>query len=199
MRSVNVDVIKVMGIPLLATRESAKIFFKQKLEKVESLLKAILELDDAHCGQALQRFTASYCKVVHMIRALPLDVWDGAFKSFLKAFDRLVLGHFDRIVRISTRKKQRRQLALPFSLGGFGLRSAYRHAHAAYIAGALNSAPLVARILGSQQYVDPRLDWAIDQFNEVVRPEDRLERETLNDAILQKKLSERIDSQLLKT
>jgi hypothetical protein len=151
----NVDVIKVMGIPLLATRESAKIFFKQKLEKVESLLKAILELDDAHCGQALQRFTASYCKVVHMIRALPLDVWDGAFKSFLKAFDRLVLGHFDRIVRISTRKKQRRQLALPFSLGGFGLRSAYRHAHAAYIAGALNSAPLVARILGWQQSVDP--------------------------------------------
>ena len=119
------------------------------------------------------------------------DIDDG-FASFLARFDEMVYGAFDRIARVSTNAWQRIQVGLSFRHGGFNLRSARQHADACLIAGALNSAERVSQTLG-RPYTDPALENAIQRFNSLVLPADRLDAAALTPLIKQSSLSERID------
>jgi hypothetical protein len=175
------------------------LFFEDKLNKINQLLKAIVDLDDAHCGLALQRFTAAVCKVVHLIRSLPRDYEGGRFERFLKQFDESVRGSFDLIAHVSTDKWQRIQLGLPKEFGGLGLTSAWEIADAAYIAGTANSAALVAKILGTDQFIDQFLGEAIERFNERVPQADQLEFSDVKPDLEQKALVSRLANVNLET
>ena len=194
------DVLKVMGVPVLGSPAAIRLWFEQKLVKIKELTEKIVELDDVHRGFALLRSTAAYCKVVHFIRSLPLDAFDGIYSNFLQAFDSLVLDSFCEVAHIGVTERSRQQLVLPIRLGGFGLRRAHRHANAAFIAGSLNSAPLVTAVLRANgvlgaegSWEDPGLDEAIHRFNEADDLDQLLTRERLNAGTEQAELSLIID------
>src|SRR5688572_5718719 len=115
------------------------------------------------------RFTCSFSKVVHIIRSLSLDDFDGALRNFVGRFDECMKEAFDKIAGMSLDVDELIQLWLPRRLGDLGLRSAAAHTDAAFIAGSLNSAPLVKSILQAHghgdRYMDSRLSEAIQRFN----------------------------------
>jgi hypothetical protein len=89
---------------------------------------------------------------------------------------------------------------LPVRLGGFGLRSAQRHAHAAYLAASLNSAPLVTALLrvngelwADQLWEDPDFAAALRGFSADAGLPDLYPRDKLSPETAQAELSAMLD------
>ncbi|CAE7174441.1 unnamed protein product, partial [Symbiodinium pilosum] len=91
---------------------------------------ATMELPDAQTALLLLRYCASHVKLVHAARVTPPPLHEPA----LLEFDERVRSCLEHIGALTLTQQAWRQACLKVRLGGLGLRSASRHAPAAYIA-----------------------------------------------------------------
>ena len=121
---------KSLGIPIGSEAFIEEVLNK-KLKKNENLINGIIELDDLQIGGLLLRYCAN-SRINYWNRILPPQSL--AKQNFLENHDKSILNCFKQIHRISSvDDSQRVQIALPLSMGGMGLLSAFQHSKAAYI------------------------------------------------------------------
>ena len=126
--------------PPIGSSSFCDTFQQKKLDKAGNILSAISELPDPRCALFLLRYQTS--RMDYIARTTPLD----SCKSALERFDSGSRACFEHVIGISTSDSQWAQAALPSRHSGLGLRSAYFHADAAYVASRASTAVLCNNI-----------------------------------------------------
>jgi len=158
------DGLELLGSPIWGTTAYFDQFLSARLSKVAAAQDSIAILEDPQVELHLLRSCLGSCKVIHLLRTVPLNV----LRSFLEHFDANLRNCLSRILQCSLPDDSWRQASLPFRLGGLGLRSSYHSASAAFI-GSCNSIRLLASQLLSQDFDDitfPAEDQAVALFSE---------------------------------
>ena len=153
---------KIVGSPIIMGNNN--FFISICLAKVAAAQDSITILEDPQVELHLLHSCSGSCKVIHLLRTVPLNV----LRSFLKHFDANLRNCSSRILQCSLPDDSWNQAILPFHLGGLGLRSSYHSASAAFL-GSCNSIDLLVSQLLSQDFHDvsfPAEDQAVALFNE---------------------------------
>jgi len=120
---------EMLGAPVGSETFCAKVA-AERVDDAELLLAAIRELEDPQIALCLLRQCASYGKLVHLSRCTPPD----SIGPELTRFDMEVRRCFEGFSGLRPDNTSWRQATLATRLGGLGLRSAYDHSAAAYVA-----------------------------------------------------------------
>jgi hypothetical protein len=118
----------VLGAPIGDDAFVARYFNTTVLPDAEKLL-SVLPLLPAHEAFLLLKHTASFCRMVYFIRTVPPPQ-----SVVVGSFDIAVQRCFQSILRFALDPMSWKQVQLPISMGGFGLRAAALHAPSAFTA-----------------------------------------------------------------
>ena len=98
----------------------------------------LADLDDPQVAIILLRHCANYCKLAYSARVMP----PSAHQQALQDFDMDVMRTFEATTALFPDDDAWGRAQLGTAMGGLGLRSAHRHADAAYVASVVGSASL---------------------------------------------------------
>ena len=175
------EVLEFAGVPVVYSNAAFLLWQRSFLAEYEALLEKIVALEDAHCAYRLLSSTTGICKVMHLMRTLPVtdDDADGPFpgmRAFYRRLDGLSQSAFARITGFTPTPTDLLQIGLPQRLGGLGLLSCSDNADACYVAASIHSASMVARMLQleGRRWVDPHLEAPLQRFNAAVADGERL-------------------------
>ena len=101
-----------------------------RAEHADRLLEALAAMEDSQVGLRLLRRCAGFTRMVHSMRCNP----PGAQQHALATFDQLVRTCFGGLTGVHLTSAQWHQAGRSFAQAGLALRSAARHAPAAYLA-----------------------------------------------------------------
>jgi hypothetical protein len=136
-----------LGAPI-GSSNHCLTFVCSKLQKVYEIFKSLVKLNDSQIAFTLLRNCCSFGKIVYFLRTIPPNLIEPACIEF----DKQVLLCLEDILSCSLDKPGLSQARLPTSKGGIGLRSAFQHATACYIASASSAkkaSPLAISIVDS--------------------------------------------------
>jgi len=102
----------------------------------------LADLDDPQAALLLLRHCASYCKLAYSARVVP----PSAHQQALQDFDMDVRRTFEATTAMFPDDDAWGRAQLGTAMGGLGLRSAHRHADAAYVASVVESASLATAV-----------------------------------------------------
>ena len=107
-------------------------FIAEKCATPKTLLKALVDVSavDLHVAFSILCMCGSYCKLVHLARAIP----PSHCADYLKLFDEEVRLCFTSCITVDVPDLSWQQAQLSPSLGGLGFRSLALHSSAAFIA-----------------------------------------------------------------
>jgi len=169
---------------------------KQRVAGAAALLEALGALENAQVALHLLRQCASFCKLGYSARVVPPT----AHTASLLAMDDAVRTCLEQLSGCSPSDDSWRQAQLKLNKGGLGLRSAAKHAAAAYIASRAKSADLCRRLYPGYSNNADRdggsLAAAVQAHNAVVRDADRVAFDHTRHGD-QKALSDAVDSAAL--
>ena len=142
---------ELLGAPIGSQTYCAKVV-TDRATKAKETLAAVAQLPDPQVGLRLLRNCAGYCKMVFAMRTVDPD----AIRAPLAAFDRGVRDTFTELTGFSPTEEEWQQAQLGLGKAGLGLRSAEKHAPAAYLASRTSTRELCAQ-------VDPAYSWDAEQ------------------------------------
>ena len=114
----------------------------RRVDKLEALLDKLGELDDVQTALLLLRHCASFSKLAYSTRVVPPSLHTEA----LGLMDDRIRECLNSIARFNLDDTSWSQAQLPVQKGGLGLRSAERHASAAYIGSRVQCESLCASL-----------------------------------------------------
>ena len=147
--------LEILGIPIgdfvFCSRS-----ISEKCTPLKALFKALFDVFavDLHVAFSLLRLCGSYCKLVHLARAVPPSLCEDA----LRIFDEEVNHCFSSCIPDAHRQQEQ----LGHRFGGLGLRSLSLHSSAAFISSLASS--------GHGTDANIHLQHAITKFNAQVSP-----------------------------
>ena len=130
------DGFELLGSPIGDEAFCSKFILKFTAKAVAHTLGPLSSLDDPQVVHMLIRLCASFCRVVHLLRAVPTPFARRASADFDSAVQK-ALSHG---VGVLFTEQARLQLRLPMALGGAGMRRAEEHSAGAYLASVLRAA-----------------------------------------------------------
>jgi len=127
---------ELLGSPI-GDAEFCSSFVKSFTKKaVAHTLGPLSSLDDPQVVHMLLRLCASFCRVVHLLRGVPIIFCTAAMQEF----DAAVRKAFAIGVGVQFSDTAWKQVSLPMALGGAGMRCASEHSSGAYVASVANAA-----------------------------------------------------------
>ena len=138
-----------LGAPVGSPQYCAA-FVQRKVDAAAASLQALGELQDPQVGLRLLRLCRNFCKMVYLQRTVPHEVQSAP----LQEFDAKIRDAFCSLTGFYPTDEEWKQATRGFAQGGLGLRSAARHAPAAYLAS------FAATQAGCRE-LDPRYEWGI--------------------------------------
>ncbi len=132
--------------PVYGSEEFLMGFCHDKLVEIDNVFEEIMDLPSKHKAMHLLRHCASFCKVVHLARTSPLEY----VETLMEQFDEKQKGALEKISGTAFTGEEWEQAQMPVGEGGFGLRSAVEHAHAAYVASRGLTEELVEQLVGTE-------------------------------------------------
>jgi hypothetical protein len=129
------DGFELLGSPIGDEAFCCKFISKFTAKAVAHTLGPLSSLDDPQIVHMLIRLCASYCRVVHLLRAVPPSFAQTAVADF----DRAVQQALAHGVGVLFPESALLQLRLPMALGGAGLRRAAEHSAGAYLASVMRA------------------------------------------------------------
>jgi hypothetical protein len=172
------EAISFYGVPVVGSEAAFDACFSAKQGECGTLLDKLVGLEDPHVAWSVLSRCLGLSKIMHLIRCLPLKsgslvVGGGGQRSFermLSNIDEGIRNAIESLVGLTLDEGQRVQARLPRRLGGLGHLSALQSADAAYVVAAVQSAPLVSRMLGIPAWTDPNLAPALERLNATLSP-----------------------------
>jgi hypothetical protein len=161
------------------------------VDKIQSLLHRLSDLDDSHAEFVLLRFCLSLPKIAYSLRTCPTQL----IENVLRRFDDLQREALSVIVGHPLHDASWSQASLPINMGGMGIRSAVCHAPAAYIASRSSTKTLVSKITGGATLDDQMLD-SLARLRQWSGRDNWLTLENVDVPLTQHSLSQAIDSNL---
>jgi len=125
---------ELLGSPIGDEAFCTKFISKFTAKAVTHTLGPLSSLDDPQVDMLI-RLCASYCRVVHLLRAVPTLYAQQA----IAVFDAAVQKALAHGVGVLFPEQARLQLRLPMALGGAGMRRAAEHAAGAYLSSVLRA------------------------------------------------------------
>ena len=122
----------ILGAPI-GDDDFCASFIEKRLLSACELLSLLPKLCDPQLSLGILRQCASFCKLAHLARCTPPT---SAVLELLANFDNDVLHCLEQCTELQLTPMASRQAQLSFRHGGFGLRSLFSHATAAFIASA---------------------------------------------------------------
>ena len=176
---------ELLGAPIGGLSFCNQHCVTHRVDKAQACLNALAELPDSQTALLLLRHCASYTKLAYSMRVTP----PAAHADALQEFDSRVRASLELIGGLQPTDRAWQQATLRVAAGGLGLRSAAKHAPAAYIASASSCSEACAAL--SHQYV---LDLAhpAAQYNATVAPDAALPPQPV--PVRQQELSSAIDA-----
>ena len=149
---------ELLGSPIGDEAFCTQFITKFTSKAVAHTLGPLSSLDDPQVVHLLIRLCASFCRVVHLLRAVPTP------------FARHAMGEFDRAVQkalshgvgVLFTEQASLQLRLPMALGGAGMRRATEHSAGAYLASVMRA----GEVDGWPAYVATGFDQALEELCE---------------------------------
>jgi len=126
--------LELLGSPLWGDENFFHKFLSSRLDKVATTQDKLALLDDPQVELHLLRSCLSSCKIIHLLRTVPLSV----LRPYLCQFDHNLRSCLSRIMQCSLSDQSWCQATLPFRFGGLGLRESVFSASAAFL-GSCNS------------------------------------------------------------
>ena len=130
------DGFELLGSPIGDEAFCTKFITKFTSKAVKHTLGPLSSLDDPQVVHMLIRLCASFCRVVHLLRAVPTCLAEQAIAEF----DRAVQKALQHGVGVLFTEHALLQLRLPMALGGAGMRRAAEHSAGAYLASVMRAA-----------------------------------------------------------
>jgi hypothetical protein len=130
------DAFELLGSPIGDEAFCRKFISKFTAKAVAHTLGPLSSLDDPQVVHMLLRLCASYCRVVHLLRAVPTPY----AREAIAEFDSAVQKALQHGVGVLFDEQALLQLRLPMALGGAGMRRAAEHSAGAYLASVLRAA-----------------------------------------------------------
>ena len=130
------DGFELLGSPIGDEAFCTNFINKFTAKAVKHTLGPLSSLDDPQVVHMLIRLCASFCRVVHLLRAVPTPF----ARQAVDVFDREVQKALAHGVGILFPERAWLQLRLPLTLGGAGMRRAADHAAGAYLASVMRAA-----------------------------------------------------------
>ena len=130
------DGFELLGSPIGDEAFCTSFISKFTAKAVKHTLGPLSSLDDPQVVHMLIRLCASFCRVVHLLRAVPTPF----ARHAIGVFDREVQKALSHGVGILFPERAWLQLRLPLSLGGAGMRRASDHVAGAYVASVMRAA-----------------------------------------------------------
>ena len=158
---------------------------RERVDRASELLHALAELPDAQTAMLLLRYCGSHAKLVHASRVTPPCLHEPA----LLEFDARVRACLEQVGALTLTPQAWRQACLKVRLGGLGLRSAARHAAAAYISSVSACVAACAQLDPSFR---PDLSLPVAQYNAMVAASDHVPAPPA--LVRQQQLSDALDS-----
>ena len=115
---------------------------RKRAAKASSLASEIAKLNDPQVGLRLLKHCASFCKVVYTMRTVPPTVQAEALESF----DGDIRAAFENLTGLQPDDGAWARATLGMAHSGLGLRSASRHAPAAFVASRSSTQALCVEI-----------------------------------------------------
>ena len=134
--------LELLGSPLWGDDIFFNDFLSSRIDKVALTQEKLSLLDDPQVELHLLRSCLSSCKIIHLLRTVPITI----LKPFLLQFDHNLRSCLGRIMQRSLFNTSWRQASLPFRLGGLGLRESAFSASPAFL-GSCNSVRELASTL----------------------------------------------------
>ena len=163
--------------------------FRSRVDKIQSSLSALRDLEDSQLETTLLRSCLALPKVNFTLRACP----PSHIGETAKVFDSTIRGALEGIVGGPISDWSWQKASLPCSKGGLGLRSAVKHAPAAFLDSSLRSRPLVERLVGSTPPVSQHINSSVADIASFADRPDWVCLEDVDVPLLQKALSAAID------
>jgi hypothetical protein len=129
------DGFELLGSPIGDEAFCSKFISKFTTKAVTNTLGPLSSLDDPQIVHMLIRLCASYCRVVHLLRAVPPSF----ARAAIAEFDCAVQKAFAHGVGVLFPESALLQLRLPIALGGAGMRRAADHSAGAYLASVMRA------------------------------------------------------------
>jgi hypothetical protein len=121
---------ELLGSPIGSPQWCCTYTTEVATKRARAAWEVMTHIDDAQVALTLLRQCAHFNRVNHLMRSVPPSF----IRPALKEFDEELMAAFVRIIGIAPTSKAWEQAKLSSSKGGLGLRSAHRHAAAAYSA-----------------------------------------------------------------
>ena len=140
--------------------------YRERVDKTLALVEKSAILDDEHIQFTILRACLGSCKLVYTLRGVcpsPMVL------QTLEKFDDLLLLALERLSKAGLSDAAWSQSSLSSSDGGLGLRHACHVAEPAFLGSVADTAALVAKILGRDAVVIPRVQEASSSFLERIR------------------------------
>ena len=163
--------------------------FRARLQKLNVSLGALRDMDDAQLESTLLRSCLALPKVSFVLRACPPSHLSHSSSEFNTAIRRTL----ESIVGGPVSDWSWLKATLPSSCGGLNLRSASRHAPAAFLSSYAASLPLVELILGHPPSPSPHTTAVVPALATAAARPDWLSLEDIDVPIRQRHLSLAID------
>jgi hypothetical protein len=130
------DGFELLGSPIGDAAFCRKHRGKFTAKAVAHTLGPLSSLDDPQVVHMLLRLCASFCRVVHLLRAVPTPY----AREAIAEFDSAVQKALQHGVGVLFDVQALLQLRLPMALGGAGMRRAAEHSAGAYLASVMRAA-----------------------------------------------------------
>ncbi|CAE7231929.1 unnamed protein product [Symbiodinium natans] len=138
---------ELLGAPIGGLSFCNQHCVTHRVDKAQACLNALAELPDSQTALLLLRHCASYTKLAYSMRVtLP-----AAHADALQEFDSRVRASLELIGGLQLTDRAWQQATLRVAAGGLGLRSAAKHAPAAYIASASSCSEACAALSPTRQ------------------------------------------------
>ena len=153
---------ELLGSPI-GSADYIKSSVDKRIAKIAEAVALLPDLEDSHVEFALLRSCLALPKFSFILRTCHPT----SYAASLGAFDGLMRDSLADILGASIPDRNWHQARLPVSMGGFGLRSASRHAAAAYTVSVVHSLPLSRAMIDPVEH-KPDLSHALTILNRVV-------------------------------
>ena len=130
------DGFELLGSPIGGEAFCTAFISKFTAKAVKHTLGPLSSLDDPQVVHMLIRLCASFCRVVHLLRAVPTLF----AKRAIAEFDNAVQKALAHGVAVLFPQQALLQLRLPIAIGGAGMRRAAEHSAGAYLASVMRAA-----------------------------------------------------------
>ena len=137
--------IDFLGSPIWGSPEFLSAFVGSVVDRVSALQERLRDLGDPQVELHLLRSCLGVCKLNHLLRTIP----PGCVDSELLRFDDNLRHSLSSICNASISDQSWLQATLPCSLGGLGLRGAYRASSAAFLGCCISSFALCSQLLSA--------------------------------------------------